>query len=86
MVNWEHNKLWAAVLVQAIIDSKRDCGFNKSHKKNRSSAIFWMYKSKNTGTGSLPWICEMLGLSVDFVREYVREWNGIRFDTFNYLK
>jgi hypothetical protein len=85
MTTWAHNKLWAAVLAQAIVDSKRDSEGNKNHKRNRSSAIFWLYKSKQNGPGSFIWICEALELSIDFVREYVREWDGIRFDTFGDL-
>jgi len=83
-------KLWAAVLAQAIIDSKRDGalyetrGLGRRHKLNRDSANYWLYKSERHGVGSLIWICDELGLSVSFVREYVTCWNGNKFSTFDY--
>jgi hypothetical protein len=83
-------KLWAAVLAQAIIDSKRDCalyetrGLGQRHKVNRDSANYWLYESERHGIGSLIWICDELGLSVSFVREYVTCWNGNKFSTFDY--
>jgi hypothetical protein len=80
----EH-KLWAAVLARAIFDSKKDTILFPKHNRDRTSAIFWLYKSKQNGPGSLIWICEALELSVDFIREYVREWDGIRFDSFGDL-
>jgi len=85
MVTWAHNKLWAAVLVRAVIDSKMPCYGNVNRERIRNSAVFWLYKSKNYGPGSLIWVCEALGLSVDFVRDYVRGWDGIKFDTFGIL-
>jgi len=85
METWGHRKLWAAVLVRAIIDSKMHCCGNVNRERIRNSAIFWLYKSKGRGPGSFMWACEALGLSVEFVRDYVRGWDGIKFDSFNYL-
>jgi hypothetical protein len=85
-------RLWAAVLARAIFDSKKNVPFwmvdgTKMPKSElaRTSAIYWLYKSKKNGVGSLVWICEVLDLSVDFVRDYVRGWDGIRFDSFGDL-
>jgi len=59
-------RLWSAVFFRAILDLKK--------KKHKADAQFWFLRSRETGAGSFPWICELLGLDRKRVLNVVFAW------------
>jgi len=59
-----YKKLWAAVIGRAISDLGK-----KKESLAYSQAEYWLFNSDNKEVGSLFWICEHLGLDVDYIRK-----------------
>lgn len=56
-------QLWASVLVRSAEDLRR-----KHHKQ---SAVFWFNNDLETGVGSFCWICELLKMDPDRIRDRI---------------
>jgi hypothetical protein len=66
-------RLWSAVLEQAISDVQGDSN------SDREEARKWLL-SENYGTASFLWICDVLGLEPNFLRNaYRNEWNCLDY-------
>lgn len=71
--------LWYAVIEQAIEDYHKDPLVNKDkHKQSeikriKDNAAFWLFRSKEIRIGGLAWICEVLGLSIEYIRKRASE-------------
>jgi len=63
-------RLWSAVLEQALTDAQGN------YNSLREEARKW-FLSENYGAASFLWICDVLDLDPDFLRNvYRNEWNG----------
>ena len=69
-----YQRLWAAVLEQAIKDVRSDLRVHKGKVKSifNESAWSWFY-SENQDVGSFHWICNMLSLDPNFVLSLVTQ-------------
>lgn len=64
-------KMWAAVLVLAINDLiKPICVEKKNIDRVKSETGDW-FQSQQEGIGSLLWICDVLEISSDYVRNSI---------------
>lgn len=74
----EYERLWSAVLHQAILDVGRYYAGQKVKNGTPSDgmrAVDWML-SESTGVGSLIWVCDILDLHPDTVRNSVFSKHG----------
>ena len=67
-----YQRLWAAVLEQAIKDVRSDLRAHKSKVKSIFSEGAWSwFRSESQEIGSFHWICMMLGLEPNFILSLV---------------
>jgi len=72
-------QVWLAVIEQAICDFCIDLRRYENHaatvfaERIKREAAHWLFKSDNTGVGSLPWICENLTIPIECVRRAASE-------------
>lgn len=62
-------ELWCAVIEQAISDYRGDPGSNQNRLRIKNEAAFWLFRSPETGIGSLQWICHQLSYSISYIRD-----------------
>lgn len=79
MIDYQMNKVWHllpsveperriywGILAQAIKDVRSSCKWGNKH--DRDDAMRWI-KSEADHTGSFLWVCDMLDIDPDWVRE-----------------
>ena len=68
--------LWITVIVQAIDDSSKIIDPTRKDMRDllrfKKSAKYWLFKSNVYGIGSLAWICNYIGLDIEWVRRIAR--------------